>query len=293
MKKIVLVLLITIFTLSVKAQDSVKKDTAWKFGGLFALTISQTAFSDWAAGGEPSYSANGRLGLFANYEKGKTLWENNLDVAYGKSKQGDNDIRKTDDILEFNSKFGYKAGKKWYYSAVLNAKTQLDDGFDYSDADSAILISEFMAPFYLNLALGLDYKPNKYTSVFISPLNLKTVYVSDSKYALRYSIDSNGHVKNDFGAIIKFKYQKEVIKNMNFLTKLDLFSKYNLETMADIDVNWEVLVTFKVFKVLSVNLNTLLIWDNDVRWDNGAGENETVTRIQFKEIFGAGIAYNF
>ena len=63
------------------------------------------------------------------------------------------------------------------------------------------------------------------------------------------------------------------------------------------DVNWEVLVTFNVFKVLSVNLNTHLIWDKDVKFETGQFDLEgnpiTESKLQFKEIIGAGIAYKF
>ena len=159
MKRILLFVIALVFIANAYSQDSVKKDTAWKFGGMFALTLSQTGFTNWAAGGENSYSGNGRVGLFANYIQGKIAWENNLDMAYGRSKQGNAGLKKTDDFLEINSKYGFKAGERWYYSAVLNARTQFDNGYKYSTVDTIqdLLISEAFAPFYLNLAIGMDY----------------------------------------------------------------------------------------------------------------------------------------
>jgi hypothetical protein len=137
----------------------------------------------------------------------------------------------------------------------------------------------------------MNYKPNKHASLFMSPLNTKNIYVSDTKYALRYSIDSSKNFRSELGAIVKFKYEKELIKNINFLTKLDLFADYlEFAGVEDIDVNWEVLLTINVFKVLSINLNTHLIWDNDVLFTDG---DELKSKWQFKEIFGAGIAYKF
>jgi hypothetical protein len=295
MKKLLALIAVGAMALSAFTQDSVKKDTAWRAGGLFAFTLSQTGFTNWAAGGENSYSINGRLGLFANYTKNKVSWDNNLTTAYGKANQGNIGLRKTDDILELNSKFGYKNGGNWYYSVVLNMRTQMDDGYKYSNVDTIpdLLTSEFMAPFYLNLALGMDYKPDKYSSLFISPLNMKNTYVYDVKYAPRYSIDSNQHLRSDLGTIIKFRYEREFAENLNFLTKLDLFANYKeFNDFRDVDVDWEVVITMNVFKVLSFNFNTHFIWDKDVKFiePNGLPGKP---RGQFKEIIGAGLAYKF
>ncbi len=277
------------------AQTTPKKDTTWNTGGLFALTISQSNFTNWAAGGENSYSANGKLGLFANHTKEKSIWENNLDLAYGISNQSNVGLRKTDDLAELNSKYGFKANDKWYYSVVFNSKTQFDKGYQYSNIDSIepLVISRAFAPMYLNLAIGMDYKPNKYTSLFLSPLNTKNIYVYDEKFGERYSIDSAMNLRTDVGALVNFKYEREVLENINFLTKLNLFANYlDLKGVDDVDLSWEVLVTMNVFKVLSVNLNTHLIWDKDVKTVNTDGTLGDA-KVQFKEIFGAGIAYKF
>ncbi|QQS51560.1 MAG: DUF3078 domain-containing protein [Bacteroidota bacterium] len=293
--KNLLSLFILLAFLPVYGQDTVKKDSAWKAGGLLSLTMAQANFSNWAAGGENSYSANGRAGIFANYTRNMIAWENNLDMAYGISKQGTSTMRKTDDIFEINSKLGYKASEKWFYTAVFNARSQFDKGYQYSTVDSVedLVISEPFAPLYLNLAIGMDYKPNQYASLFLSPLNMKNIYVYDTKYALRYSIDSAQNMRTDVGAIIKFKYERKLIENVDFLTKLDVFANYlELKEIKDVDVNWEILINLKVWKALAVNLNTNLIWDKDVKYiesDGSAGN----ARVQFKEVFGAGLAYKF
>lgn len=295
MKRIITSIFALAIVFASTAQTTAKKDTIWETGGLFAFTISQSNFTNWAAGGENSYSANGKLGLFANLKKDKSIWENNLDLAYGISNQSNVGIRKTDDLAELNSKYGLKANDKWYYSVVFNSKTQFDKGYQYSDVDSIpdLVTSRAFAPMYLNLAIGMDYKPNKYTSLFLSPINTKNIYVYDTFFAERYSIDSAKNFRTDVGAIVNFKYEKEVVENINFLTKLNLFANYlELKGFDDVDVSWEMLITMNIFKVLSVNLNTHLIWDKDVKTVNDDGTLGNA-KVQFKEIFGAGIAYKF
>jgi len=299
MKNLIAIALLLAISAAVIAQDSVKKDTAWKIGGMFSLTVSQAGFTNWSAGGENSYAGNGRLGLTANYAKNKSSWENGFDMAYGRSKQGSQNVRKTDDFIELNSKYGYKASKKWYYSAVFNGKTQLENGYEYSDIDSVadVRISGPMNPLRINLAIGMDYKPDAYLSLFLSPLSLKYTYVSDTTLGAKFSLDPNTTSRTDFGALIKFKYERGFYQDkLNFLTKLDLFGDYQeLNAPDDIDVNWEVILTFNVFKVLSFNINTHLIWDKDINFTekNADGSTSDVSKIQFKEVIGAGIAYKF
>jgi hypothetical protein len=295
MKRIFTSLLLAIFAIGcIKAQEAEKKDTAWKAGGQFVFTLSQASFTNWAAGGQDSRTGNSRLGLFGNYIKGNIAWENNLDLAYGLSKQGlEKEFRKIDDILELNSKLGLKATEKWYYSILFNAKTQFSEGRKYLENDSSIVISDFASPLNINLAVGADYKPNKFTSLFLSPINSKIMYVNDTSLSVLNSLDPGQTLRYELGFIAKFKYQKDVVKNINFMTKLDLFADYlQFESFKDVDVSWEILLTMKVFKVISVNLNTHMIWDNNIKSTKDDGSLGD-PKIQFKEIFGAGISYKF
>ncbi len=301
------IVLSLLFLLSIGAQttndvDQVEtaRDTAWKAGGLINFTFSQAAFSNWAAGGENSYSLNGRFNGFVNYRYQKVYWENALDLAYGLTNQKSTGFRKNDDFFELNSKVGYHAGGKWYYSAVLNLKSQFSEGYDYT-VEPEEIISDFLSPMNINLAVGMDYKPNDNFSAFLSPVNLKLVYVNDTTFSERFSIDPGENLRTEFGFIAKLIYQKKIVENVDFLTKLDVFYDY-LKTQITLEdgsdrlrapyVSWEVLINMKVFKALSVNLNTHLIYDEAYREENDSGGRKN-PRVQFKEIFGVGLALKF
>lgn len=297
LKKLILIIGIMIFAIaSIHAQDSVKKDTAWKAGGQFLLTFSQAALQNWAAGGENSYAGNTRLGLFAKYASGKTIWENNLDMAIGISKQeSQEDIRKADDFIELNSKYGYKASEKWYYSVLFNTRTQFGEGRKYlSNNVDYTRVSDFMAPVNINFAVGMDYKPNKALSVFLSPVNSKFIYVKDTSLSVINSLEPGTNSRYELGFISKMKYEKSVLENMSLMTKLDLFADYlSFESIEDVDVNWELLVTFKVIKILAVNLNVQMVWDNDILPAKSDGTLGSEAKLQVKQIFGAGLTYKF
>ena len=132
--------------------------SGWKIGGLFGANFTQASFTNWASGGQNSISLNSILNVFANYSKNNTSWDNSFQLAYGFLKQDDQGLRKTDDKIDFMSKYGYKASKSWYYAGLLNFKTQFDEGFNFPD-DSTV-ISKFLAPGYALAALGMDFKPS-------------------------------------------------------------------------------------------------------------------------------------
>ena len=276
----------------------------WKTGGVLSVNMAQTSLTNWAAGGENSFALNSLFSLFANYKKGKSVWDNSLDLGYGLLKQGSEDFRKTDDKIDFLSKYGRKAFTNFYYAALLNFKTQFTNGYNYPDVSKKI--SGFLAPAYLTLSLGLDYKPTPYFSAFVAPLTAKFRFVSDDGLSAigAFGVEPGKKVKSETGGYIRTIYSRnnfnaELLKNVAFTSKLDLFSNY-LENPQNIVISWETLIAFKVNKFLSVNFNTHLIYDDlitipkDRNGDNviDAGEGYK-SLVQFKEIFGVGFAFKF
>lgn len=311
MKKIFIVILVGIFSINnISAQikekeadlKTVSKDTTdgWKKGGVFSLSFGQAGFSTyWSAGGINSISINGLAGLHANYKKGNLFWDNTLDLGYGKQIQGKGDnltYLKINDKLDFASKLGIKATDKIYYAALLNFKTQFEDGYTYPD--DSTLISTFLAPGYLLFAAGIDYKPNKNLSVFFAPLTSKTTIVGYQPLADAgaFGVEPGENIRNEFGGYLKAAYTKDVAKNINLNTKIDFFSNY-LNEPQNVDINWEVLIAMKVNKYISANISTQFIYDHDIKFDiaDDAGilTGNKGPRAQFKELLGVGFTFKF
>ncbi len=292
-------------SLRTQSADSVE---GWKKGGSAFLNISQTSLTNWAAGGENTFSVNGLISLYMNYKKGNTVWDNSLDIGYGLLKQGtEKNAIKTDDKIDFLSKFGKKAYKNWYYAGMLNFKTQLTDGYNYPN--DSIRISAFMAPAYLVTAIGLDYKPNDNVSVFIAPLTAKFTFVNDQTLAdsgafgvepARFEggamIENGKKSRSEFGGYLRFIYKKELMKNVSFSTKVDLFSNY-ANNPQNIDINWETLIILQANKYLSASINTQLLYDDDILIEIDSDDDgiidEKGPRTQFKEILAIGFTYTF
>lgn len=313
MKKISFLFISIALQLSSTAQttDTTKR---WTKGGVGGINFSQSSFTNWAAGGENALSATALMTVFANYKKDKTSWDNTLDMAYGMLQSGKAPLRKNEDKIDFSSKYGrYAFYDHWYYSALVNFKSQFDVGYNLPD-DSTV-VSHFMAPGYLIGALGMDYKSTDNTfSAFISPLTSKTTFVNNQRLADAgaygvekaeydtiagvYTKTKDGlRIRSEFGGYVKMVFKKDIVKNVNLATKLELFTNY-LDRPQNIDVNWEVLIGMKVNKYLSASISTQMIYDNDIpvpveRTVDGITTKGTGPRLQFKEVLAVGFSYKF
>jgi hypothetical protein len=264
-------------------QDTVQPDTLkfWHYNGMASLNFSQTSFSkNWQAGGQSSLAGLGLFNISAKYAKDKSAWDNMLDIKYGLTKQGNEDIRKTDDNFEILSKYGYQAFEKWFYSAMFNFKTQMTDGKHETNRDS--VISKFLAPAYILASLGMDYKEGDVFSLFLAPVTGKITLVFNDAFSDegRFGVDPGNKARIELGALLKTMLAKEIIKNVTLNSKLGMFYNYLEEPQVDID--WEVLVNMKINQYISTNLVTQLLYDKD-----------QVDEVQFKEIFGVGLTYKF
>lgn len=320
MKKIyfLIALLVSGFGLS-QAQDSIPKP--WTKGGQGGLTFNQVALSNWAAGGQSNMTLIGNLNLFANRKVGTMTWDNSLDMAYGFLKNNfiydpKGPLTKAEDKIEFNSKYGKKAwSEKVFYSGLATFRTQFAKGF--SKPGDATYISKALSPAYLILALGLDYKPTDWLSIFVSPLSGKMTMVLDDSLANERAFGVNtvndatgefrpGSFKNlrmEFGATVKAKFKKDIMKNVGLESNLELFSNY-IDRPQNIDVRWSNALVAKINKYIVVNLFTDMIYDNDILigqvdskglpvFEPGTTIQHKGPRLQFKEVFGLGFSYKF
>ncbi len=310
MKKILTIIAITAFIAGTShAQEAAEADTSWKTSGTFNINFTQVSLSNWSAGGESSISGVALFNYTANYRKDKRAWDNSIDLGYGLIKNGDDDTRKSEDRIEISSKLGHQIHNHWFLSVLGTFKSQFTEGFDYPN--DSVKISDFLAPGRIYLALGFDYKPNDAVSVYLSPTAARWIIVNDQELADAgaYGVDPaefdavGNLVKEgeksrfEFGAMFKAVYEKEVWENVSLKTKLELYSDY-LEDPQNVDVDWEVLLNMKINSILSAQITTQLIYDDNTRLPvedtTGDGVKDKLgPRTQFKELFGIGLALKF
>ncbi|MBL0342601.1 MAG: DUF3078 domain-containing protein [Bacteroidetes bacterium] len=307
MKRVYILFVAMLMSYSSFAQEAAV-DTSWKRSGIFGLNFTQVSLSNWAAGGQNSISGIALFNYTANYAKGKNNWDNVIDIAYGLTQNGKDDAIKSEDKIDLATKYGRHAFKHWYYTALLGFKTQFSKGYNYPN--DSVKISNFMAPAYFTIALGMDYKPNDNFTLLIAPVTGRITIVNDQDLADAgaFGVDAAEYnalgVKTkdgetslyEFGALLKAVYKKDVLENVTLMTKLELFSNY-IDNPQNVDVNWEVLISMKVNKYITATLSTQLIYDDNtiLTIDNNSDGiiDESGPRTQFKEVLGVGLAYKF
>lgn len=305
-----------LMSLTAIAQTTVK-DTSWKTAGFFGLNASQTALSNWQGGGQDNIAINAILNAQAIYTKGKLTWTNKLDAQYGIMKPGEAKLfRKNIDQLFATSKVNIDAfAKHWYYAAQADFRSQFAPGNNYvGDSVVGRSTSDFTSPAYIQLALGLDYKPVPYFSAFLAPLagKITTVnrqYLADAgafgvekaTYDTAGNVITSGkRVRYEFGGRLVVRFKKDIYKNVNLDTYLDLFSNY-MNNPQNIDVVLNTLLTVKITKYFSASVIsqvqyddyviTQRDWNKDGLYDNKNDINGP--RLQLLTTVAIGFGYKF
>lgn len=275
-------------------QNAPADTSYWKSGGFGSITFAQVVLDNWAAGGQTTANINGVLSLFADQKKGRATWDNTLDLGYGLIRQGsEGSFSKSDDKINMVTKYGYQINKDnafWFYSGLLDFRTQFWKGMDAGDS---LVISKFMAPAYLTIGLGIDYKPNDKFSFNYIPLTGKFTFVLDEDLsnAGAYGVATGNTGRAEMGSYFRAVYQGNLMNNVTLDSRVELFSNY-LKDFGIVDLNWQNAVVMKINKLLTANLYTQMIYDKDIKIANKAGDHFRA-RLQFKRVFGVGVSYAF
>jgi hypothetical protein len=289
-KKIILLILIVFFSNIIVAQET-KVPSSWKHSGTSYLNLSQSSFSNWSAGGENSIAIGvGINNIRLNYAKQKISWENGLTLGYGLLYQG-SERSKTNDVIDFFSKFGYKAFGKFNYATQITFKTQFDKGYPrYPITPESQYNSKFMSPASGILSLGFDYKPDASFSLVLSPISGKYTFVLDdslSKVGV-YGVKPNRTAYYELGASMTATYNKSIVTNITLSMGMSIFSNL-LVNPENADISMDININFKVTKYISSNLNFQMRYDDDTK----NIDPEKGPALQFKQVLGLALSYNF
>ncbi|MDH6356570.1 DUF3078 domain-containing protein [Parabacteroides sp. PF5-9] len=293
MKRLFFSVIMLLMTVAIYAQEDDKGyvDGAWVVKGVTGINLSQTALSNWSAGGENSFAGNAYLNGSLTRKSGNWLWQNTLVLDYGLSKTKTNGVQKTNDNINFATQLGYTVNNSWFYTAMADFKTQFYKGYKYPDKTN--YISNLLAPAYSNISLGMEYRPNARYSFYLSPVSAKLTIVADDYLSElgAFGVDPGDRIKAEVGAFLKARAEQDLMENVHLVSTVDFFTPYD-KSFGNIDVNWDVLISMKINKYLSATLNTTLKYDNDIKTADADGTIRGA-KVQFKEVLGVGLAYNF
>lgn len=294
MKKTLLICLTLLVAYTAQSQttaDSVK----WERNGSLGFTFANVGLSNWAGGGESSVSLGTIFNASAIRKANQSTWKNQIDFALGGAKLGDKDFRKTDDAIILLSQYKRKINDKFGYSVSSILRTQLLEGNNYvadplnAGEEIAEKISNFMAPGYLSVNLGMEYSSGDVLTVSFAPAAGKFTFVMDDELSAAgaYGVDPGDKVRAEFGANMLTTLNLKLMDNITFQSNLNFFTAY--DSFGNVDTNWETLLVMKVNKWFNATFGTQLIYDDDILIK---GEDGNVSReIQFKHVLNLGVNF--
>lgn len=300
---------------AIKVADTSIDKNGWIKGGLISLNLTQVSNSNWiAAGGDKfSLSVASSLNLYATKKWKQKKWENLLDVNYALVNTSTLGVRKVNDRIDFISKYSYEP-KKWKnlsVASLLQFRSQLTSGYDYSyfGTTEKRRISGFFAPAYLTIApIGLDWHPKEWFSIFASPVVGRWTIVSNDPYsyatesgifngkpetplATLYGVNPEKKSRGEFGAFVTAILKKDIMKNVNYYSKLDLYSNY-LKNPKNVDLFWTNQLKMKVNNWIQVSYTLDMLYDDDIKQKQlSPGTTPNSIGLQVLSTLGVGIAY--
>lgn len=269
----------------------------WDYDFMSSFAISQNYLSNWAKGGENSFSSVVDIRGQAKYtnKELKREWTNSGRLKYGSIITEEDGLRKNTDLLELNSQFNKVLREKIDFSALFYMKNQIAKGYNYPN--DSVPISKFLNPGSFTIGAGAEYKPFKKTSINFSALSYKNTFVLDTANIDQtvHGIDNDKIANQEMGGQLLIKNELNLFDDLNIKNSLRLFSNY-LDKPQNIDVDWEINLEKQLSLFFTVLLNIHMIYDDDIRFpkldenDNPIqlpdGSEKKVPKLQFKQYLG-------
>ena len=270
-------------------QPAPVKIKRWVSGYNSAIQFSQVYISDnWYQGGSSSLSllSDQRYSLNYNDPTGKVLFENAVQWKVNLTTSEEDTVHKVrigEDLFQINSKFGYKAFSRWYYSASLQFKTQLLTNFAPNSND---IQAEFLSPGELNIGLGMSYqnsyeKPVKFShTLTISPLSYNLNFVGLHHLdPTKFGIET-GWSRNEIGSSLDYQLSWSLRYNIQWTSHLFAFTNYDKSL-----VEWTNTLDFAFSTYFSARIYL------DIRYDDNVEKDPKLGYFQIKELLSIGFAY--
>lgn len=261
----------------------VEEVNPWTLSGVENLQFSQLYVNNWIKGGENSASLLHDFRWKALFVKDRSQWETNVTSKLGLTYTSTLKGRVSDDLLDINSKYGFNAVNKWYYSFLFSFKTQLFRNYSSSDIEKEKPKSTLLSPAYLQFIFGMDYKRGDDLSVLLSPYTGIITVVADTADIdpTNFGIDEGKRADFINGFSITVNWKKTIMYGVYYITRVELFYEY-FRKNGNKRFDWENVFEFQINRFISTRLNLELRY-----FDN---ESE---KFQVKENFSISFKYSF
>lgn len=218
-------------------QSQIDEIPGWRLKAYGTIGGSVSGFNNWYAKETPNSSV-GNFGIninaFADLIEEKFFWNNatNINVSWVKfdDKDDNTDSNKYEvatDVFSLTSLYGYNLNSKFAASALGEYRSTL--------------VQNFNDPGFLDLGIGITWKPISDLVVVLHPLNYNFVFSrGDSEY------------NSSTGAKIVADYSKKYGK-LNFKTNLSIFQSY--ETSNYSNYTWTNSIAYTIWKNIGLGFD--------------------------------------
>jgi len=218
------------------------------------------------------------------------LFENTVQYKLGLTSAPDDSLRNysiSEDLFQFNSKFGVKAWKRWFYSLTMQFKTQLWNNYVSNTHD---MVASFLSPGELNFGVGMtyDYTNPKKTFSFnasIAPFSYNLKMCRSNRIdPTSFGIEAGRHYASEYGSNVEAKMVWKLAYNISYTSRLFVFTDYDY-----LQGDWENTLQFDINKFLSTQLYVHVRYDSQT-----ARIPDSAWHLwQVKEILSFGFSYRF
>ncbi|MEM9666617.1 MAG: DUF3078 domain-containing protein [Bacteroidota bacterium] len=284
-------LLLLVFLLvpsAAHAQEEAAPDTVvtgWQTGASGKFSATQAGFRNWTQGGVNSLALGIGLDGGARRVDGRWTQEHTLRLAFGLVQQdveGDDEVRKTDDLIRFRSNLQYTGGNFFAVfkpTIAQEARTQFAYGFNF-DAEDPVRVSQFLSPAFFSQTVGLTYDPAAWITTRLG-IEAKETLVLEESFRSRFfgaGVDTSSAVRFEVGLGLITDVERELFPNVLYTSSLGLFAAIN--TAEQPDIIWENLIAMKVNDWLSVNFEYTALYDED-----------QTTELQMRQVLAVGVSF--
>jgi hypothetical protein len=275
--------------LLIAQNDSIApSDEGWKRGGNATFLFNQSAFSEWASGGQNSISLSFHTDYDISFKKNGWNWDTKFLGDFGLTKiSGAKFLRKTNDRIDLQSLLGKSFSKEWSYSTVFGVKTQFARGYTFGKnsegEETRSLRTQFFSPVYIQLGIGLYWKKSKNLWVNMAPFAQRITLVSrkftaDLQEGQEYfGVRKGDNHRFELGASVNAFYEFSPLENITLEQRLGLYSDY-LDKAENVDLDYQLSVEMRVNERISTNLIIQLVYDDNA-----------VQKLQVRQVFGIGL----
>ncbi|MCQ2189971.1 MAG: DUF3078 domain-containing protein [Paludibacteraceae bacterium] len=121
--------------------DLAADSAVWKFPGIVGMNAAQTFHNVYSHDGTGStFAIDGYLNLNANYTRARHKWDNSFSAKYGINLSSEYEhnpkVHKAIDELNLSTKYGFKATKNLFYSAMASFESRFTPTYNYKNVDA-------------------------------------------------------------------------------------------------------------------------------------------------------------